>query len=107
MTDQLDTEGFEPSPIPRGISAGNERSELYILCCNHLPNHRKVVSSKRNNIWRGLDIEKISNEIGVSKQKISSWMKNNRVPGQRVGALIKLDGSTLSYEKIGPYISTR
>lgn len=97
----------QPSPIPRGRSAGAERTQLYSLCYANLPGHRKVVPSKRGVDWRGLDIEKIGNDIGVSPQKVSLWMKRNSMPGQRIKAMIELEGSTLTYEVLGPYINTR
>jgi len=96
-----------PSPIPRGSSAGEERTDLYVLCYRSLPLHRKVIKNRKGEEWRGLDIERISKEIGVSKQKISMWMKQNSLPGQRVKALIGLEGSTLTFETLGPFINAR
>lgn len=96
-----------PSPIPRGSSAGEERTGLYVLCYANLPFHRKVSRNRKGDEWRGLDIERISKEIGVSKQKISMWMKNNSLPGQRVKAMIGLEGGTLTFETLGPFINTR
>ncbi len=107
MTTNTNAETVGPSPIPRGATAGGERTPLYVLCYLGLPDHRKIVTSRNDEVWRGLDIEKISKEIGVSKQKISMWMKDNQLPGQRVAALIGLPGSLLSYEKLGPFIKTR
>lgn len=97
----------KPSPIPRGRSAGEERTALYALCFCNLPNHQKVISYKRGNEWRGLDIDKIAKEIGIAPQKVSLWMTQNRLPGQRVKAMIELVGSTLNYEKLGPFIKSR
>ena len=97
---------LKPSPVPRGISAGQERTELYALCFKHLPMHRKAISQKSGE-WHGLDIDKISKEIGVSTQKVSGWMQENRIPGRRVAAMIGLEDSTLTYALIGPFINTR
>lgn len=97
----------KPSAIPRGTSAGNERTGLYVLCYEKLPMHRKVTKNRKGEVWHGLDIEKISAEIGVSKQKISMWMKQNGLPGQRMKALIDLEGSKLTFESLGPYINSR
>ena len=102
----LDNE-ITPSPVPRGISAGQERSTLYTLCFKHLPNHRKVIPLRKADAWNGLDIEKISKEISVSTQKVSGWMKEDALPGRRVAALINLSGSSLTYELLGPFINTR
>jgi hypothetical protein len=107
MTDMTDMTEELPSPVPRGISAGEERSELYVLCYKSLPEHRKLNRSVGGNEWRGLDIDKIANEIGISTQKVSFWMQQNRVPGQRISAMIALDGSKLTYETLGPFINTR
>ena len=96
-----------PSPVPRGVSAGNERTDLYILCYENLPQHRKITRNRSGGEWRGLDIEKIAGEIGISKQKVSEWMKINRLPGRRVGAMMSLTGSTLSYSDLGPFINSR
>lgn len=98
---------FGPSPIPRGISAGNERTGLYILCYENLPRHRKITKNRLGGEWRGLDIEAIADEIGISKQKVSEWMKKDRLPGRRVAAMICLRGSLLTYDKLGPFINTR
>ena len=95
-----------PSPIPRGITAGNERTGLYILCYEHLPRHRKITQNRAGEMWRGLDIEAIAQEIGISKQKVSEWMKKDRLPGRRVAAMIELRGSLLTYDKLGPFINT-
>lgn len=97
----------EPSLIPRGISAGSEQSDLYKLFYRCLPNHRKELPLKTGEVWKGLDLTKISKEINVSKQKISAWLKNNGVPGGRVKPLMDLQGSTISYQEIGPYINSR
>ncbi len=96
-----------PSPVPRGVSAGNERTDLYILCYENLPLHRKITRNRSGGEWRGLDIEKIANEIGISKQKVSEWMKRDRLPGRRVAAMIGLAGSSLTYSELGPFINTR
>lgn len=96
-----------PSPIPRGITAGNERGGLYILCYANLPQHRKITKNRLGGEWRGLDIEAIADEIGISKQKVSEWMKKDRLPGRRVAAMIGLRGSLLTYDKLGPFINTR
>lgn len=96
-----------PSPVPRGSSAGNERTELYVLCFQNLPMHRKTTRNRKGQEWHGLDIEKISEEIGVSKQKVSAWMKQNSLPGQRMKAMINLQGSSLTFDTLGPFINTR
>lgn len=97
---------IKPSPIPRGKNAGQERNGLYLMCFNNLPKHHKVSTNIKGEAWHGLDLEKISSEINVSKQKISLWMKENSLPGKRVRALIGLKGSTLTFEKLGPFINT-
>lgn len=97
---------LEPSPVPRGISAGEERTKLYKLCYRNLPAYRKELVGA-NYEWYGLDIARIASEIGISKQKVSGWMKNNSIPGQRVAAMIALDDSTLTFEKLGPFITSR
>lgn len=97
----------KPSPIPRGTSAGNERTDLYVLCFSKLPMHRKVTENRKGEVWRGLDIKKISEEIDVSTQKISMWMKQDSLPGQRIKALIDLEGSQLTFADLGPYINSR
>lgn len=96
-----------PSLIPRGISAGNERTPLYVLCYENLPKHRKITKNRSGDEWRGIDIERIAENLGISKQKVSEWMKNNRLPGQRVAALIALEGSKLTYDNLGPFINSR
>lgn len=97
----------EPSLIPRGISAGEEPSALYKLFYRCLPNHRKEMPLKSGEVWRGVDITKIGLEIKVSKQKISAWLKNDALPGQRVKSLMALEGSTITYQEIGPFINSR
>lgn len=97
----------KPSPIPRGRSAGAQQSDLYHICFENLPMHRKAIDYKKAATWHGLDIRKIAKDIGVAPQKVSVWMKQNRMPGQRVKAMIDLSGSTLNYEKLGPFINTR
>jgi hypothetical protein len=107
MTKALNIDTLAPSPIPRGTSAGEQRTPLYEMCFFNLPKHRKVSRSLRGNEWRGLDIDKIALSLDVSKQKVSLWMKKNMLPGQRVTQMINLPGSTLTYEKLGPFINTR
>lgn len=104
---QMTDNNHEPSLIPRGISAGSEQSDLYKLFYRCLPKHRKELPLKTGEVWKGLDLTKISKEINVSKQKISAWLKNNAVPGQRVKSLMSLPGSTLTFDAIGPYINSR
>jgi ribosomal protein S16 len=96
-----------PSPILRGRSAGEARTALYQLCFANLPNHRKVVPTRKAEEFHVLDIKKISTEIGISEQKVSKWMQDGLLPGQRVPAMVNLQGSNLTYEMLGPYINTR
>lgn len=94
-----------PSLIPRGASAGMEPSKLYKLCYKKLPKHRKSTESSRGTIWRGLDIGKISEEIGVSKQKVSGWMKDNRIPAKRIQAMCNLEESEFVQEDLWPFVN--
>jgi hypothetical protein len=96
-----------PSAVPRGISAGQERTALYTLCYHALPNHQKTIPFNSGDEWRGLDVEKIAADIGISKQKVSGWFQQNSLPGQRVAAMIALEGGTLTFEKLGPFIRSR
>lgn len=96
-----------PSPVPRGISARQDRTPLYTLCYHALPHHQKVIPGANDNEWRGLDVEKIATDIGISKQKVSGWFQKNSLPGQRVAAMIALKGSTLTFESLGPFITSR
>lgn len=100
------TEEMLPSPVQRGISAGEERTAFYTLCYAHLPHHRNVIEGKRGD-WRGIDVGKISNEIGVSRQKISGWFKDNKLPGQQILNLINLEGSTLTFDLLSPFVNVR
>ena len=95
-----------PLTIPRGKSAGGTRSPLYMLCYENLPDYRKV-SEEKHETWHSLDTKRIAKEINVSYQKVSGWMQKNSLPGQRVNQMIGLKGSTLTYDKLGPFISSR
>lgn len=100
------TEEMLPSPVQRGITAGQERTEFYTLCYANLPNHRKLIQGKSGS-WNGIDVGKISNEIGVSRQKISGWFKDNKLPGQQITNLIDLEGSTLTFALLKPFVNVR
>ena len=93
-----------PSPIPRGKTAGQEPTELYKLCYEKLPKHRKTTETARGIVWRGLDISKISEEIGVSKQKISNWMKMNQLPPKRILVICNLSGAKIKPEDLWPFV---
>lgn len=101
------TQTLDPSPVPRGITAKQPRTGLYVLCYRCLPDHHKIIPSLSGEEWRGLDVAKIAEEIGVSKQKVSAWFKQNSLPGQRVAAMVGLKNSTLTFEKLGPFITSR
>lgn len=93
--------------VTRGLNAGSERTELYKLCFKSLELYQKQANNFGGGVCLVLDIEKISKEINISKQKVSSWFKNNQLPGQRVKALMKLSGSTLTFNDLGPFLTSR
>lgn len=82
------------------IVPGRRPSELYILCFKHLPLHQKIEGENAV-----LDVGKLSDEIGVSRQKIFLWLKNNRIPAHRVIQFIDLPRSRLTLEILKPYMS--
>lgn len=83
------------------IIPGRRPSELYKLCFRHLPQHQKI---EANNAV--LDVAKISQDIGVSRQKIFLWMKNNRLPAHRVLEFVDLKGSELTLDLLKPYMTS-
>ena len=82
------------------IIPGRRPSELYKLCFAHLPRHQKI---EANNAV--LDVAKISEEIGVSRQKIFLWLKNDRLPAHRVLEFVELAGSKLTMDLLRPFMS--
>lgn len=83
------------------IVPGRRPSDLYKLCFKHLPKHQKIEADNAV-----LDVAKISQDIGVSRQKIFLWMKNNRLPAHRVLEFVDLEGSTLTMDLLRQYMSS-
>ena len=79
---------------------GRQPSELYTLCFRHLPKHRKFEGDHGL-----LNVAAISEQIGVSRQKVFLWLKNNRIPAHRVLEMVNLDGSELTLDILKPYMS--
>lgn len=94
--------------MPENVSAsasippecGRQPSDLYKLCYNHLPEHRKFRDDHGL-----LDVAAISEEMSVTRQNIFLWLKNNRLPAHRVMQMINLRGSKLTLEMLAPYMS--
>lgn len=82
------------------IVPGRRPSELYKLCFEQLPLHRKIEGDNAV-----LDVARISEEIGVSRQKIFLWLKNNRMPAHRVLQFVDLPRSKLTLETLKPYMT--
>ena len=83
------------------IVPGRRPSDLYKLCFKHLPQHQKIEADNAV-----LDVAKISSEIGVSRQKIFLWMKNNKLPAHRVIEFVELTGSALTMDLLRPYMTS-
>ena len=83
------------------IVPGRRPSDLYKLCFQHLPKHQKIEADNAV-----LDVAKISTEIGVSRQKIFLWLKNNKLPAHRVLEFVELTGSQLTMEKLRPFMTS-
>lgn len=82
------------------LSMGNARdSKLYALFLKNLPSHQ---SEHFPNV---LNCNKLGNDLGISDKAIYRWFDNEYVPGRRVRALINLEGSTLTAEKLLPFLS--
>ena len=96
-----------PSAIIRGRTAGNDRTELYKLLYANLPMYRMISTNKSGETRKILDVHLIAEDIGVSYQKVSKWLKDNGLPGSRVQALINLKESSLTFSDLGPFINSR
>lgn len=83
------------------IVPGRRPSELYKLCFKYLPSHQKIEADNAV-----LDVAKISEDIGVSRQKIFLWLKNNRLPAHRVLEFVELAGSQLTMELLRPFMTS-
>lgn len=77
---------------------GRRPSVLYVLCFEHLPEHQKTEG--RNSV---LDVPRIAKEIGVTKQKVWLWLKENAIPAHRMFQFCELAGSKLTPEILKPF----
>lgn len=68
--------------------------KLYAALFEGLPQHRSKVREGR------LSLCKIAEDVGISRQAVSSWFTRGKISLQSVTALTGLPGSTLTYEKI-------
>ena len=80
---------------------GRQPSELYTLCFRHLPKHRKFEGDHGL-----LNVAAISEQIGVSRQKVFLWLKNNRLPAHRVLEFVELTGSLLTMDLLRPFMTS-
>lgn len=80
----------------------SKTSELYMLFYDKLPQHRHP--SRAGEV---LNMTRLSTDLGVSKQKIWLWLKENRLPATRLMQVIDLSGSRFKMEDLAPYITTK
>ena len=73
-----------------------KNEELLRLLTENLPKHRRKNGT--------ISLRKIAISLGISRQAVSQWPIRGRIPSKRVNALINLPGSTLTKEKLYPFI---
>lgn len=69
---------------------------LLDLLRDNLPKHRKKDGT--------ISLRKIALSLGISRQAVSQWPIRGRIPPNKVNKLIKLPGSTLTQEKLFPFV---
>ena len=45
----------------------------------------------------------IANQLGLSRQSVSGWVKRGRIPGSRAQQIVELDGCRAGIDSFTPY----
>ena len=79
--------------LPEGSDCLQSRDKQTLVPMTAQPTSVTVAQALETDLRKkGMTQEQLGTHLGVSQQAISGWIKDNHVPGRRLGALIELFG---------------